>query len=91
VIAAAFPALFAEFPGKRFALLWRGIRDGFHGASTSTRPLWQWNGKFGSEKNLPNADLSPRSFLSGLKNPHNFPFPFALKAEKNDHAIHDYP
>jgi hypothetical protein len=24
-----FPALFAEFRGKRFALLWRGSRDGF--------------------------------------------------------------
>jgi hypothetical protein len=29
VIAADFPALFAEFRGKRFALLWRGSRDGF--------------------------------------------------------------
>jgi hypothetical protein len=26
---ADFPALFAEFRGKRFTLLWRGSRDGF--------------------------------------------------------------
>jgi hypothetical protein len=29
LILADFPALFAEFRGKRFALLWRGSRDGF--------------------------------------------------------------
>jgi hypothetical protein len=29
LIVADFPALFAEFRGKRFALLWRGSRDGF--------------------------------------------------------------
>jgi hypothetical protein len=29
LIVAGFPALFAEFGGKRFALLWRGSRDGF--------------------------------------------------------------
>jgi hypothetical protein len=29
LIVADFPALFAEFGGKRFALLWRGSRDGF--------------------------------------------------------------
>jgi hypothetical protein len=28
-IVAEWPALFAEFRGKRFALLWRGSRDGF--------------------------------------------------------------
>jgi hypothetical protein len=28
-IVADFPALFAEFTGKRFTLLWRGSRDGF--------------------------------------------------------------
>jgi hypothetical protein len=28
LIVAAFPALFAEFRGKRFTLLWRGSRDG---------------------------------------------------------------
>jgi hypothetical protein len=28
-IVADFPALFAEFRGKRFPLLWRGGRDGF--------------------------------------------------------------
>jgi hypothetical protein len=28
-IVADFPALFAEFRGKRFTLLWRGSRDGF--------------------------------------------------------------
>jgi hypothetical protein len=32
LIVADFPALFAEFTGKRFTLLWRGSRDGF-GAS----------------------------------------------------------
>jgi hypothetical protein len=29
LIVADFPALFAEFRGKRFSLLWRGSRDGF--------------------------------------------------------------
>jgi hypothetical protein len=29
LIVADFPAMFAEFGGKRFALLWRGSRDGF--------------------------------------------------------------
>jgi hypothetical protein len=29
LIVADFPALFAEFAGKRFTLLWRGSRDGF--------------------------------------------------------------
>jgi hypothetical protein len=29
LIVADFPGLFAEFRGKRFALLWRGSRDGF--------------------------------------------------------------
>jgi hypothetical protein len=29
LIVADFPALFAELRGKRFALLWRGSRDGF--------------------------------------------------------------
>jgi hypothetical protein len=29
LIVADFPALFAEFGGKRFTLLWRGSRDGF--------------------------------------------------------------
>jgi hypothetical protein len=29
LIVADFPALFAEFRGKRFTLLWRGRRDGF--------------------------------------------------------------
>jgi hypothetical protein len=29
LIVADFPALFAEFRGKRFMLLWRGSRDGF--------------------------------------------------------------
>jgi hypothetical protein len=32
LIVADFPALFAQFRGKRFTLLWRGSRDGF-GAS----------------------------------------------------------
>jgi hypothetical protein len=29
LIVSQFPALFAEFRGKRFTLLWRGSRDGF--------------------------------------------------------------
>jgi hypothetical protein len=29
LIVSQFPALFAEFRGKRFSLLWRGSRDGF--------------------------------------------------------------
>jgi hypothetical protein len=29
LIVADFPALFVEFGGKRFTLLWRGSRDGF--------------------------------------------------------------
>jgi hypothetical protein len=29
VIAADFPALFAEFDGKSFTLLWRSSRDDF--------------------------------------------------------------
>jgi hypothetical protein len=29
LIIADFPALFTEFRGKRFMLLWRGSRDGF--------------------------------------------------------------
>jgi hypothetical protein len=32
LIVADFPALFAEFRGKCFALLWRGSRDGFRAA-----------------------------------------------------------
>jgi hypothetical protein len=32
LIVADFPALFAEFGGKRFTLLWRGSRDGFGAA-----------------------------------------------------------
>jgi hypothetical protein len=31
LIVADFPALFAEFRGKRLTLLWRGSRDGFDG------------------------------------------------------------
>jgi hypothetical protein len=31
LIVSQFPALFAEFGGKRFTLLWRGSRDGFGG------------------------------------------------------------
>jgi hypothetical protein len=31
-IVADFPALFAEFSGKRFTLLWRGSGDGFGGS-----------------------------------------------------------
>jgi hypothetical protein len=38
LIAADFPALFAEFRGKRFALLWHCSRDGFRRARFS-RPL----------------------------------------------------
>jgi hypothetical protein len=37
VIVADFPALFAEFRGKRFTLLWRGSRDGFR--ARLSRPL----------------------------------------------------
>jgi hypothetical protein len=29
VIISAFPAIFADFRGKRYSLLWRGSRDGF--------------------------------------------------------------
>jgi hypothetical protein len=29
VIVLSFPAIFAEFRGKRFQILWRGARDGF--------------------------------------------------------------
>jgi hypothetical protein len=32
LIIADFPALFAEFRGKRFSLLWRGSRNGFDAA-----------------------------------------------------------
>jgi hypothetical protein len=43
VIVADFPALFAEFGGKRFALLWRRSRDGisardFHGRCDGHAP-----------------------------------------------------
>jgi hypothetical protein len=37
VIVANSPALYAEFGGKRFALLWRGSRNGFH--ARLSRPL----------------------------------------------------
>jgi hypothetical protein len=30
LIVSSLPPLLAEFRGKRFALLWRGSRDGFH-------------------------------------------------------------
>jgi hypothetical protein len=32
-----FPALFAEFRGKRFSLLWRGSRDGFRAGDFHSR------------------------------------------------------
>jgi hypothetical protein len=32
VIVSDFPAIFAEFRGKRFQILWRGGRDGFRGS-----------------------------------------------------------
>jgi hypothetical protein len=32
LIVADFPAVFAEFGGKRFSLLWRGSRNGFGAA-----------------------------------------------------------
>jgi hypothetical protein len=35
LIVADFPALFAEFRGKRFTLLYRGSRDGFDGSGFS--------------------------------------------------------
>jgi hypothetical protein len=37
VIVADFAALFAEFRGKRFTLLWRGSRNGF--SARLSRPL----------------------------------------------------
>jgi hypothetical protein len=51
---------------------------------------WAWNGKFGSESNLPKADPSPNSFLFQLKNPHIFLFSFALNAEKKGQEIYRY-
>jgi hypothetical protein len=37
VIVADFPEIFAEFHGRRFALLWRGSRDGFAAADFHRR------------------------------------------------------
>jgi hypothetical protein len=34
LIVADFPALFAEFGGKQFTLLWRGSRDGHNNTLT---------------------------------------------------------
>jgi hypothetical protein len=46
-----------------------------------------WNGKDGNENNCCKADGSQKSFLFTLKNPHNIPARFALKAEKKHFAI----
>jgi hypothetical protein len=48
----------------------------------------KWNGKSGREDNCYKTDPSLKSFLFTLKNPHNLPpQSFALKGEKNVHAI----
>jgi hypothetical protein len=48
-----------------------------------------WNEKGGSENNCYKADLTMKSFVFTLKNPHNFPArKFALKANKKDEAIY---
>jgi hypothetical protein len=63
----------------------------FRGFTPEKSGSWLWNGEFGSESSLPKADPSLRIFLLRLKNPHNFPFQFALKAEKNRHTNPYYP
>jgi hypothetical protein len=106
LIVANFPALFAEFRGKRLSLLWRGSRDDFsardfHGRGdghAATLVLIQETKgnifgyftpvKWESARKKSKADPSLKSFLSTLKNPHNFPArKFALRAEEKDKAI----
>jgi hypothetical protein len=41
-----FPALFTEFSGKRFSLLWRGSRDGFTARLSQSLALIENSGTF---------------------------------------------
>jgi hypothetical protein len=51
----------------------------------------EWNGKRGNENNCSKADLSLKSFLFALMNPHNvLARRFALKAEEKRWAIYGY-
>jgi hypothetical protein len=94
LIVADLPALFAEFHGRRFALLWRGspmasARGPFTAAA---RTLWgtflgftpvEWESRIGNWAECFRADLSLNSFLRSLKNPHNLSVrKFALNAER---------
>jgi hypothetical protein len=102
LIVADFPALFAEFRGKRFTLVWRGFGAGhFHGrcdghANTLTLIEDTEGNIFGgftpveweSGPGHLKADPSLKSFLFTLKNPHKFPArKFALKAKTKNEAI----
>jgi hypothetical protein len=67
VIVAGFPALFTEFRGKHFTLLWRGSRNGF--GTGLSRPLRRQRAHSGGGMGNSDskADLSPRSFLFRLR------------------------
>jgi hypothetical protein len=98
LIVADFAALFTEFGGKRFSLLWRGSRDGSRAPFTlalirdKTGAIFrgftpvEW--ECGNGSNCWKADPSQKSFCFTLKNPHNFPgTKFALNAAKKGRAI----
>jgi hypothetical protein len=102
-IVADFPALFAEFGGKRFTLLWRGSGDGFgagdfhgrcDGHANTLLLILDTNGNiFGGFTpvqwdSVSCLSRSLKSFIFTLKNPHNLPArKFSLKAETKGEAI----
>jgi hypothetical protein len=98
-----FPALFADFGGKRFTLLWRGSRDGFRARDSPGRGdadpghvgayfRGLHAGGVGAKQLQLDGRSESESFRFTLKNPHNLPArKFALKAEKRDRAAHRYP
>jgi hypothetical protein len=114
-----FAALFAEFRGRRFTLLWRGSRDGFGGrdfhhrcdghANTLTlvqdtrgnifggfTPVeWEsldWKNPYNFARPTARADVSLKSCLFTLKNPHSLqPRRFALRDEGKSSAIYCSP
>jgi hypothetical protein len=71
-MVADLPALCAEFGGMRVTLLRHGSRDGsgahgFHGHAPSLTPIQSER-----EKERWKVNLSLKSFVFALKNPHNF-------------------
>jgi hypothetical protein len=62
---------------------------GLHAGGRASPGIVAWKGEWESESDLQKAYLSLMSSFVGT-GPHNFPLPFVMKAEKNDHAIHRY-